>query len=121
MRISKKLFAQAIETFSKLPADAFDQGRHGTLVKCYGYAAAGDKAKAIELLEKTPKEMQSMFPVNVAAIHLALGNTEGALDDLELGAKTRDLAINSLKNEATFDPLRAEPRFKALIKKLNLE
>ena len=119
--IQKKLFAQAIETLSMLPAGGFDQGRHGTLIKCYGYAAAGDKAKAIELLEKTPKDIQSMFPVNMAEIHVALGNTEGSLDDLELGSKTRDLAMIGLKNEAIFDPLRAEPRFKALIKKMNLE
>ncbi len=77
----------------------FDQGRHGTLIKCYGYAAAGDKAKAIELLEKIPKETQSMFPVNMSQIHVALGNTEEALNDLELGSKIRDLAMICLKNE----------------------
>jgi adenylate cyclase len=119
--IQKKLFSQAIETLSKLPSGGFDQGRHGTLIKCYGYAAAGDKAKAIELLEKTPKEIQSMFPVNMAEIHLELGNTEGSLHDLELGSKNRDLAMIGLKNEVIFDPLRADPRFKALIKKMNLE
>jgi tetratricopeptide (TPR) repeat protein len=119
--IQKKLFSQAIETLSKLPSGGFDQGRHGTLIKCYGYAAAGDKAKAIELLEKTPKEIQSMFPVNMAEIHLELGNTEESLHDLELGSKNRDLAMIGLKNEVIFDPLRADPRFKALLKKMNLE
>ena len=40
---------------------------------------------------------------------------------LELGSKNGDLAMIGLNNQAIFDPLRAEPRFKELIKKMNLE
>jgi TolB-like protein/class 3 adenylate cyclase len=120
--LQKKLYAKALEAFSKLPPGMYDQGRHGNLTKCYGYAAAGEKAKAIELLKTIPPEIRSAFPVLMARIDLALSNNvQEALDNLELGLKSRTLEIIALRTDPIWDPLRSEPRFKALLKNMNLE
>jgi len=120
--LQKKLYAKALEAFSKLPPGMYDLGRHGNLTKCYGYAVAGEKAKAIELLKTISPEIQSTFPVLMARIDLALSNNvQEALNNLELGLKSRTLEMIALKTDPDWDPLRSEPRFKALLKNMNLE
>ena len=49
-----------------------------------------------------------------------LGETEKALEFLELAYKNRNQAIIDIKTEYDFKDLRSEPRFLAILKKLNL-
>jgi len=119
--LQKKQYAQALEAFSMLPPGMYDLGGHGNLVRCYGYAASGDKTKAMELLKATPSETQLKFPTLMSQINVALGNNEEAFNYLELGYKTRALPLIMLKIDPAWDPLRFEPRFKALLKKMNFE
>jgi len=118
--VQKKLYAQALEIFSGLPADAYD-GFHGTLVRCYGYAAAGDRARALDSLKAIPRAAQLNFPIAMAQISVALGNRDEAFTYLELAYETHWLLLLTLKVEELWDPLRSDPRFKALLKKMNLE
>jgi len=119
--LQKKLYSQALEACSKLPPGLFDQGGHGDLTKCYTYAASGNKVKLMELLRTIPRETQSKYPFLMAQINVALGNKEEALNYLEMGYQTHSLAMMFLKLEPVLDPIRAEPRFKALLKKMNFE
>ena len=86
------------------------------LVRCYGYAATGDKAKAMELLKTIPNETQLKFPIVMSQVNVALGHIEEALNYLELGYKIRALPMIFLRLDPAWDPLRSEPRFKALMK-----
>ena len=119
--LQKKLYVQAIDAFSSLPPGRFDQADNGMLAKCVGYAAAGNKAKAIELLKQIPEETKAMFPHNMSLINLAFNKIQESLDYLELAYKSRCIQMINLRQEPIFDPIRNEPRFKEVIRKMNFE
>jgi hypothetical protein len=56
-----------------------------------------------------------------AAVHLSLGERDQALDRLEESAERENWQIRLIGVEPTFDPLRADPRFHALLRKVNLD
>jgi len=115
------MYPQALKAFSMLPLGMFDQGGHGGLIRCYGYAASGDRKKTIDSLKAIPSETQSRYPFLMAQISLALGNKDEALNYLEMGYQTHTLQLMFLKLEPVLDPIRTEPRLKALLKKMNFE
>jgi hypothetical protein len=52
---------------------------------------------------------------------VALGNFDEAMNQLELGYTYRETHMFWIKVDPEFDPIRNDPRFKALLKKMNLE
>jgi len=88
----------------------------------YAYAAAGqhDKAEAMiaELNQMSSRRFVS--PFCTAIIYLGLGDKERALDGLDKTYEARSLWLTFLKVDRIFDPLRSEPRFIALLKKVGL-
>jgi len=54
-------------------------------------------------------------------VYLGIGNRERAMDCLEQAYSAHSVWLSLLKMDRIFDPLRKEPRFIALIKKLNLD
>jgi len=51
----------------------------------------------------------------------AAGNINQALTELEQAYEMKEIFISEIKVVPALDPLRNEPRFKALLKKVNLE
>ena len=60
-----------------------------------------------------------VLPFNLALVYLGLGDHARALDNLERALAGDSQMMAWLGRDAMFDPLRSEPRFKALLKKLN--
>ena len=60
-------------------------------------------------------------PVSLAVLHAALGENALALDALERGFAVRDAQLIFLKEDSRWSGLRKEPRFAALMRKLNLD
>ena len=56
----------------------------------------------------------------VATIYGALGETDKAFAELEKAFAEHDWDIHRLKVDPFMDPLRDDPRFAALLKRLNL-
>jgi eukaryotic-like serine/threonine-protein kinase len=56
----------------------------------------------------------------VARIYIHLGNKNAALEWLERGFKEQDGSLVYLKAEPDFDPLRADPRFQSLMRRVGL-
>jgi tetratricopeptide (TPR) repeat protein len=85
------------------------------------YAAAGDRASAMATLEalKTLSKGGQVLPFNLALVYLGLGDRGRALDHLDRALAADSQMMAWLGRDAIFDPLRAEPRFTALMKKLN--
>jgi TolB-like protein/class 3 adenylate cyclase/Flp pilus assembly protein TadD len=89
----------------------------------YAYAAAGEKAKALGMIEEIKKKGVGNFvpPYNLAIVYLGLGDHARALDYLEQAQATDSQWMMYLKMDRIFNPLRAEPRFIALMKKCHFQ
>jgi len=99
---------------------------HGTMTKAtlgYSLAAAGDPTYAQEIAVELEEKMKSEYvsPVEHAIVHIALGDKEKALDWTERAIEERRGWGAYLRVHPIVDPLRAEPRFDALVKMMNYD
>ena len=99
-------------------------GRTSQLVGELGhaYAVSGKRAEALKLLDEL-KEMsgrQYISPLDFAFIYTGLGDKQQALDYLEKAYQERSTWLMWIKVDPRFDPLRSEPRFQNLLRRMNL-
>ena len=89
----------------------------------YAYGLAGDRVRALATIEELRKKAVHGYipPFNLAIIYLGLGEPDRALDLLEQASADDSQWVMYLKTDRIFDPLRSNPRFKALMKKENFE
>jgi TolB-like protein/Flp pilus assembly protein TadD len=89
----------------------------------YAYAASGDRARALAELEDLKKLSLrgSVTAFNLALVSLGLGDRARAVSYLEQAYASDSQWLGWLRGDRTFDPLRGDPRFAALMKKLRLE
>ncbi len=72
-----------------------------------------------ELLERSKREFIGGY--ELAHIHLALGENERALEQLERSYRDCQPQLANLKVDPRLDALRSDPRFVALVRKMNLD
>jgi serine/threonine-protein kinase len=84
------------------------------------HGLAGNEGRARELLGCLDELAKSRYvPHTCQAIaHLGLGEHALALDRLEKGFEQRDLPMSSINAHPVYDPLRKEPRFEALLRRM---
>jgi adenylate cyclase len=89
----------------------------------YAYGASGDRAKAGAMIEELNRRSLQGYvpPFNLAIVYLGMGDRDRAMDYLEQAYSAHSQMLCWLKMDKIFDPLRSEPRFIALLKKLNFE
>src|SRR5213082_1479189 len=87
----------------------------------YACAANGDRAKAEQILQDLEELSKQRYvsPANRAAVYLGLGEKEKALDWLEKAYEDRDPIFWWIDGDQLYDNLRDEPRFQALVQKIN--
>jgi hypothetical protein len=88
-----------------------------------GFALAGDRAAAEAALAELEKLRAESYAsaLDLADIHVALGDPERAFRWLDQAASERSFHLIYLKVWPELDPLRPDPRFRALILRLGLE
>ena len=88
----------------------------------YAYGVSGDRVHALAELEYLKKVSPhgEVVPFNLALVQLGLGDRQLALEYLERAYAADSQFMGWLKMDRIFDPLRSEPRFVALMKKLRL-
>jgi TolB-like protein/tRNA A-37 threonylcarbamoyl transferase component Bud32 len=93
-----------------------------TAYLAYAQAQSGDRAGAMAALGELRRISPggTVAPYNLALLYLGLGDHARALDYLEQAYVANSQQLVWLKVDQTFDPLRSEPRFVALMKRLNL-
>ena len=87
------------------------------------YGLAGMKAEALKILEQLdglPKD-RYVGPIFRAMVWIGLGEKNKALENLEKAYEGRESCMAWLKVWPIFDSLRSEPRFQAVLKKMNLD
>ncbi|MEO7674516.1 MAG: protein kinase [Pyrinomonadaceae bacterium] len=82
------------------------------------YALSGKRDEATGILDKLEATKKYVSPAEMAIIYAALGDQEKAFASLEKAYTERDFQLTSLKVEPGFDPLRDDPRFADLLRRL---
>jgi TolB-like protein/class 3 adenylate cyclase/tetratricopeptide (TPR) repeat protein len=113
--------AGAIAAFQK--ATALDPQPYFDAALAYAYARAGDRARAGQMLRDWDNRAKQRYiaPGPRMLLHLGLGQKDKALEWLERCYEEQDTSCWGLKVDPIFDPLRTEPRFQALLKKMGLD
>ena len=115
-------YAQALEVFREYerlwPEDIYNK-YHFSLA----YARMGDRARggeyARQILNDTAK---TYFPLySLAILYTQLGQKDRAMECLDKAIQKHELYLIQAKLNPYFDPLRSDPRFIALLKKIGLE
>ena len=86
------------------------------------YALVGQTAKAREILQRLEElaKVRYVSPYHMAYVYTGLGELDRAMDWLERAYEERAGAVFGVKGSFLFIPLRGHPRFKALLRKMNL-
>ena len=71
----------------------------------------------LEIEQRQPEYFNTQVP---AIAWLSIGDRERALSELEKLCEARSLWIRAIGVEPTWDPVRADPRFQALLRKVRL-
>lgn len=116
----KKMYNEAIAESSKV-LKAMPGSNVGLTELAYAFAMAGRERESREIVQRLEKRSKQAFvpAYNLAVIHLALNDKDGALNYLQKAYQERDWAMFVLKIEPRLDPLRSDARFQALVEKLN--
>jgi len=113
-------FREAIPALKK--AKAMESPPFVTAYLAFAYGAAGDREAAmVELtaLEKISRDGK-VLPFNLALVYLGLGDRARTLDNLERALAADSQMMPWIGRDAIFDPIRSEPRFVALLNKMDV-
>jgi adenylate cyclase len=117
----KGMFAQALaetETVRRLNGEG--PWYWSNLAYIYGRAGQLERARrALEKLEKLSRHEQ-VDPATMLWAHLGMGDKEEALADLSKAYSLHFAILTTLKIEPAFDPLRSDPRFQDLLRRVGL-
>src|SRR5262249_21952922 len=88
----------------------------------YSYAKSGRRQEAEALLKQWKELEETRYISNywIAISYAALGDKENAFAELEKAYKAHDWFLQRIKVDPFLDPLRDDPRFAGLVKRLNL-
>jgi TolB-like protein/tetratricopeptide (TPR) repeat protein len=91
------------------------------LAHCLGLM--GRRREATELRAELVEQSRKHYipSASVAFVYLGLNQMDHALDWLEKACEQRECTLAYLRIYPTYEPLRSEPRFQALVRKLGLD
>ena len=108
-----KLYAQLSTSPNEMEfANALDQGFHAG-----GWKGAMRKGLEVRLAQR---KRGYFSPFEIATYYAELGDKDQAFAWLDTAYRERDQLMESLLTEFKFDPLRSDPRFEELIRKVGL-
>lgn len=113
-------YEEAIEQFEAMRPSAEDPIALTAIARTR--ALMGQAAEARRLLGELAGMARTVYiPAStLAAVHVALGEHDRAMDYLELMVEERVVISLWLRHEPHWDPLRAHPRFPALLEKVGI-
>jgi TolB-like protein/Tfp pilus assembly protein PilF len=119
--LAKGMYADAIAlTEQSLQTDPTNQ----SLLRFagYTYAKSGRRHEAEEIINRFRDiaKTQYVMSYRVAQIYVALGDKNKAFAELDKAFADHDWELHRLKIDPFMDPLRDDPRFKEMLRRLNL-
>jgi TolB-like protein/Tfp pilus assembly protein PilF/predicted Ser/Thr protein kinase len=119
--IQKGMFTQAIAEYQR--AAGPDGGPTQGLA--YAYARAGRKAEAEQMLARLQALSSERYvsAMTSARVYAGLGQTDKAFEWLDKAYYDRSISAQTfgIKVDPIFDPLRSDPRFTDLLRRINLQ
>lgn len=110
---------ERLERAAKLDPDSLDnQARLG-----WAYGRAGQTAKAREILQQLQAAAKHRYvsPMLAAQVAAGLDDRDLAFAQLQQAFDLREPTLPTIGFDLSFDPIRADPRFRDLLKKLKLD
>jgi non-specific serine/threonine protein kinase len=89
----------------------------------YGYGSAGMKDEAFKILERLDGLSKDRYVGSLwrAVVWMGLGEKKETLENLEKAYLEKESILACIKVWPAFDSVRSEPRFQAVLKKMNLD
>jgi TolB-like protein/Flp pilus assembly protein TadD len=118
---AQRKYGEAIAEYQSglalVPTHSYIKGMLG-----HAYGMSGQAQKARELLKDSRLEFEKggLSDLKVAYIYLALGDRDEAIRHLKLDFDKRDPELPYVNADPVFDPVRNDPRFIALLKRMGL-
>ena len=119
----KRMYLQVIEefrTYDQLSGDRNESEFSSALEK--GFHSGGWKAAETNAIQTLRARRKTSYapPFLIATLHADLGDNDQAFRWLNIAYQEHEWRLISLKTEFTFAPLRTDPRFAELIRKVGL-
>jgi tetratricopeptide (TPR) repeat protein len=124
--VQKLMYKEGIAEFEKMLV-IFPGDTRALSLLGHAYAVAGRKAESQKVLDQLNEvSTQKYVPAEFKArIYAGLGDKVRAFDWLEKAYEGRETAIDfrgiGIKTDPAFDPLRSDPRFQDLLRRMNLQ
>lgn len=114
-------FAEAVSALEKIPPTE----RNPRIISIFGhyYGRAGNREQALRRIAELQGMSRSSYvsPFEFARIYVGLGDKGKAFEYLDKAYEARNFGLMLFKYDPEYDPLRNDPRFQALLKKIGLE
>ncbi len=118
--VQKGLFDDALADAEGLHRREASSWSWGALAYIYGRSGQRAKAKfALDQLERVSRS-QVVDPISFATAYIGIGDKEKALVWLQRAYQWHSSSLTALKVDPTYDPLRNDPRFQALVGRIGL-
>ena len=101
--------------FAKLPPDFWARLTGEAIIM----ARTGDRAGAERKLATLQQNYRDAASYQYGQIYAQLGDKDRAFANLEHGFAIKDAGLQGLKTDPLLDPIRSDPRFAALLRKMN--
>ncbi|MGH9881380.1 MAG: tetratricopeptide repeat protein, partial [Pyrinomonadaceae bacterium] len=120
--VQKGMYDEAIAEYKKsIPLSGDSPDELASLG--YAYALSGKKREAQAVIEELKERSKRRYisPTIIAFVYAGLGEKDEAFAWLEKAYDGRDFILVFLKVDPTFDPLRSDPRFANLVRRVGKE
>jgi serine/threonine protein kinase/tetratricopeptide (TPR) repeat protein len=119
--LEMRRFAEGVAELEKTVALSADNA--GWLAQLgQAYALAGRTDRALEVLARLEDLSLRRYvsPYHFAYVHVGLGDEDGAMDCLEMACEERSGAVYGVRGSFLFASLKCNPRFLAMLERMNL-
>ena len=117
VHLQKGDYEKAIAALERMNLPPWRDGHLG-----YAYAVAGQQEKARKLIDElqSGSQPEHQVPYHLAMIYFGLGETDKAFECLTKACEHRSTQLWWIKVIPEFDRVRADPRFQAILRRMNL-
>jgi TolB-like protein/Flp pilus assembly protein TadD len=120
--VQTKMYDKAIFHFERLRT-LWGSNPQLVAVLGYGCAVAGERSRAQKILDELNdiSKQQYVSPLGIALVYIGLDEKDRAFSWIERAYEDRVFWLGYVKVEPSFDPLRSDPRFTHLLKRMRLD